>query len=639
MAKSYSFIEYVANRFYNELYGAIEDYIGSHKDTLDLRLHRVRSIGSLELSDIHVQYVSVNDLPGTAIEFDVAVEADISVHESDYHYDETDTCQQWFMIHCAGDIENNLDDFIIQAPIEVYNGKNKPPKPMSDALVPIIYKEDLEKEAEDFLRRYYPKALLEPCFVNPRELADNMGLTVRVMRISKDTSVFGRCYFTECETMLYDPKSDSTYSDTIPAKTILVDKDVAFLRNVGAQNNTIIHECVHWDKHRKAFALARLYDKDLSSIGCKVAGGVSGNNRDAVDWMEWQANALAPRIQMPIEMFKKAASRLITETRLEAGNYDLIDIIEPVIDKLALEFGVSRAAAKIRMVDAGYEEAIGAFNYIDGRYVAAHKARKGFLKRNETFSISVQDAAIQRVVDPKLKEAIENGRYQYVDSHYVRSSPLYLEYDENGNTRLTHYARNHMDECCLVFQLSIIGQVGEKYHSECFLNRDERSLIDFDVTYHGGYENSTDKNQLKLLQETIAEENRIYGLLPNDYAAALRMVIDWRNDQIKAEKEAHPNKDISKITAKEIADRTDLNEATVRRTLKGETTSTNTLVLICLALHLPYKISRHIINRSPAPLSMSDPNHQLYDFVLGTHYGKTVKEVKSLLAIYGAEPL
>ncbi|MBR0277270.1 MAG: hypothetical protein IJQ50_02255 [Clostridia bacterium] len=350
-------------------------------------------------------------------------------------------------------------------------------------------------------------------------------------------------------------------------------------------------------------------------------------------------NALAPRIQMPIEMFKKAASRLITETRLEAGNYDLIDIIEPVIDKLALEFGVSRAAAKIRMVDAGYEEAIGAFNYIDGHYVTTHKARKGFLKRNATFSISVQDAAIQRVVDPKLKEAIENGRYQYVDSHYVRSSPLYLEYDENGNTRLTHYARNHMDECCLVFQMSIIGQVGEKYHSECFLNRDERSLIDFDVAYHGGYENSTDKNQLKLLRETIAEENRIYGMLPNDYAAALRMVIDWRNDQIKAEKEAHPNKDISKITAKEIAERTKISEATVRRTLKGEQTSTNTLVLICLALHLPYKISRHIIDRSPAPLSMSNPNHQLYDFVLGTHYGKTVKEVKSLLAIYGAEPL
>lgn len=52
---------------------------------------------------------------------------------------------------------------------------------------------------------------------------------------------------------------------------------------LGAVNNTIIHECVHWDKHKKAFALARLYDKELSNIGCRVVGGIAGNKRDAID--------------------------------------------------------------------------------------------------------------------------------------------------------------------------------------------------------------------------------------------------------------------------------------------------------------------------------------------------------------------
>lgn len=74
--------------------------------------------------------------------------------------------------------------------------------------------------------------------------------------------------------------------------------------------------------------------------------------------MEWQANALAPRIQMPMGMFKTQASKYIKEYRDMLGKDDIIDVIEPVIDELAAFFCVSRLAAKIRMVDAGYEEAI-----------------------------------------------------------------------------------------------------------------------------------------------------------------------------------------------------------------------------------------------------------------------------------------
>jgi hypothetical protein len=58
-----------------------------------------------------------------------------------------------------------------------------------------------------------------------------------------------------------------------------------------------------------------------------------------------------------------------------------------------------------------------------------------------------------------------------------------------------------------------------------------------------------------------------------------------------------------------------------------------------LALHLPYKISKHIIEHSPAPLRLSNTDHQWYDFALQVHSGKTVKEVKEILQSYGAAPL
>ena len=106
--------------------------------------------------------------------------------------------------------------------------------------------------------------------------------------------------------------------------------------------------------------------------------------------------------------------------------YDMVDIIQPIIDQLVLDFGVSRTAAKIRLIDAGYEEALGAFIYLDGRYVEPHKAAKGFLKKNQTFSVGAVDAAILAITNSELKRATEGGRYIYVDSHLVLNLPQYV---------------------------------------------------------------------------------------------------------------------------------------------------------------------------------------------------------------------
>ena len=64
LAGNRSFKDYVANRFYNELFTAVqESYTEDNYDDLGLRLYRVRNIGGIELSDIEVKFVSVNDLP------------------------------------------------------------------------------------------------------------------------------------------------------------------------------------------------------------------------------------------------------------------------------------------------------------------------------------------------------------------------------------------------------------------------------------------------------------------------------------------------------------------------------------------------------------------------------------------------
>lgn len=229
------------------------------------------------------------------IHFDVAVSIWFEVQEADYHYDDYDENIVWMMVQCRGNLDRNLNDFEILN-VSRHNGKSRVKDPMDDSLIPVMNKNQLDDVAEQFLREHYEKALLEPIWLDPLELANSMGLTVRYENITKDGAIFGRSFFCDCQADLYNPLTDEMYQEYIPADTILVDKKTAFLSVLGIANTTIVHECVHLDKHKKAFALVRLYDNSLSDIGCQVIGGVAGNRRESVDWMVLQANALAPHI-------------------------------------------------------------------------------------------------------------------------------------------------------------------------------------------------------------------------------------------------------------------------------------------------------------------------------------------------------
>lgn len=280
MASNRSFKNYVADRFYNELFAAIKEYIEENTNDLELHLYQVRTIGEIELSDIDVEFVSVNDLPQMKIEFDVAVEAEMEVKEADYHYDDAENCKQWFLLNCSGDLNCSLNDFVIKS-ISLYNGKNRRSHPMSDSLVSIMRKQDMEDVV--ISKKNYPKALFEPMAIESQKLTESMGLSVKVQNITKDCPIFGQIFFHDSDTELYDEEKDEMVLTSVKAKTIFVDPNTYFLYNLGKVNNTIIHECVHWDKHRKAFELERLYNSNATQIKCKAVGGMVDNSKDGTN--------------------------------------------------------------------------------------------------------------------------------------------------------------------------------------------------------------------------------------------------------------------------------------------------------------------------------------------------------------------
>ena len=620
MAVSRSFTDYVRKKYDNEFWAAAEQFIEDNQDYIKKLATRVHSVGETEIADVHVEHVWVEDLPGMKISFDVALSVNIEIKDGNHHYDVSEERTFWLMVSCRGDLDMKLEDFEITS-VSSYNGKNRVKDPMDDSLVPIIPYSELERVAENFLKKNFPEALRvpprgqSPVWVDPTRLVEALDLTIQSHRIKDDSSVFGQIYFEEADADIYDDDAEKDVLTHIKGKTILVDPLVYLLRNIGSVNTTIIHECVHWDKHRKAFVLERLYNEAASCISCEVVGGAASEiSKKSTEFMEKQANQLAPRIQMPQTPFRAKANEYIATFLRETDAQYEMDVMEMVIDQLAVDFGVSRQAAKIRLVELGFDGAIGTFNYVDGQYVRPHGFRKGSIEAYQTFTISAQDAAIQRFSNPELREKTANGDYLFIENHYVYNSPLYVCTDMDGRLILTDYARAHMNECCLVFDLSITSKVESAYHTICFLNR-EQSDITFDVKYHNGYQNAPPERQIAMRKKQQEEWLNIRKQMTDDPEQCMELLLDWRN---------------MKYT--DLGDLIDRDPKTISRIVKGKTApNLNTAVLICFGLNLPPMISEKLLDVLGCKLKPFDPEHQWISEALHVKYPEPLWVVKEYL--------
>lgn len=626
MAAQRSFTEYVKKRFDNNFWAAAEGYLDENYDSLGLELKRIHRAGEYEVSDVKVEYVWVADKPGMEIQFDVAVSIWFEVQEADYHYDDYDENIVWMMAHCRGNLDCNLDDFEILS-VSKYNGKSRAKNPMDDSLVPIIPYEKLEDVAADFLRDNFPEALRvpmrgqPPVWVDPTVLANKMELTIKSQCIRKEASVFGQIYFDDTDVEMYDAIADADVLTHIRGKTIVVDPQMYLLRNLGSINNTIIHECVHWYKHRKAFKLEQLFNANASHISCEVLGEADSRiSIKSTKYMERQANQLAPRIQMPKEPFTIKAKEYISYFMRQTNAKHTVDVMEMVIGALETDFGVSRQAAKIRLVELGFEDAIGTFNYVDGHYVKPHGFRKGAIKINQTFTLSAQDAAVQRFANLELREKTANGDYLFVGNHYVYNSPLYVDFGVDGNLELTDYARAHMDECCLAFDMAITSKVESTCHTACFLNR-ESSDITFDITYHNGFQNAPQSRQVEMRKKQQAEWLEIRRKMTDDPEQCMDLLLEWRG---------------MKYT--DLGDAIDRDPKTISRTVKGTTNpSVETAVLICFGMNLPPVISEKLLDVLNCKLKPMNPDHQWINEALHVKYPEPLWVVRAYLEQYGVK--
>jgi len=407
-----------------------------------------------------------------------------------------------FELECRSDIYVAFDNIeIIKIKIGHYQHKSK--SFLKNNLFCYLNDKYQEIMAEKILKRYYQWDASSLIKINPDVLAEKLGLKIIEIGIKKEFSVFGQIYFEKTNTKLYDLEKERYIEVEIEAKTIVIDPRIEDYRGEGAKNNTKIHECVHWILHRNTI---KLMNRQGFICGVKDVNEV-------INRLEYQAEALTPKIFMPRDILKAKVEELLIKSKEKESDQNIF-VLEKIINQLSELTGVSKSSVRLRLYELGYTEVLGVLNYIDGKYIPAHCKSDGSMSKDKSFCISEEDLLYQMAFSPKLNKVLSEESYVYVESHLCKNKTDYVYIDENRNYVLTEYARTHMEECCIEFNVFYKASEAELLYAS-MLNKGKKRV---EVGIVIGLEDSENK----AIHESIYKLSR---KMPKEFDEALKFLI------------------------------------------------------------------------------------------------------------------
>lgn len=427
---------------YPHIWTAVSSHLAQHLSLLDLSYSRIKYPDSANIEDLLLEFTRNIHIEEDTLFFEAVISCTINLTEDSYRGTASCDINQWFSISCEAVVTNRLESFDISNVQKYVPGvrKSTEGQALSRNIVPILYKKDLETEAERFLERYCAEALEKPMPVPITDIAKNMGLEIiQGNRITDDFSVFGEIYFTAGKATVYDLFKISNKTIDVRRGTILVDAYTFWERNLGCVKNTIAHEVYHWYKHRMYAAIKHiLYGKDFVACRCPSSMVYPDKSEEWTDIqrMEWQANNMAPRILMPYRTFRMKVDELLQKYNYENSELKLA-ILTNVAEELREFYGVSRQSVLIRMMETGYKEAASIYQYDE------ESPYHGYLDHRDAFYAYRTSSEFRRLVD--------SGLFRYVDGYFVINDEQYIERNDEGKLTLTDYAWANLDECTLQF--------------------------------------------------------------------------------------------------------------------------------------------------------------------------------------------
>ena len=576
--------------------------------------------GKDTVSDVEIEnIIHIEQADAGIICFDVIVSCDMEMPSSSK---KGYFLEKWVKVHCQVTLGIELSGFRILSIGDCEPQEESDNNRLSGELVPVISRDQFEHEAEKFLERYYPDALEKPRRIPIEEIAHGMNLRIiEDVPLSDDLTYFGTIVFDDGNIL---DKHRKIAIRNAKRGTIYLDPRVKYERSVGTRRTTLAHECFHWYRHQPYHALMRMIGAD-DKIGRAIQCQINGNSADtdkwkAVDWMEWQAKGIAPRILMPTRTARIKAEELLGKYG-GAKNADVADY-ENVIDELSEFYDVSRQAAKARLIDLGYSKAEGAYPFVDGHYVQGYSFDTQGLQAGQTYTVSYSDLFKAYCFNREFRTLVDSGKFVFVDGHLVFDDEKYVSRDESGTPVLTSYALSHMGECAIVFTRGYTygsKYQGTKYYQQFMRNaapKADQIEYSFELTTH----NKTLLDQIAHGKQR-AEALRRY---PGSFAETL----------VALQKER-------KLSNKKFADQSLVGEKTIQRLRNNEEypTSVQTVLGLCVGLKLPPPEAEMLLNKTDFKLNAMKMEGYVYQCILSSCAENSIYEINEMLEANGIPPL
>ena len=260
-----TFESYLQDTQYNAIFAALKSYIYKNRQRLNLSTRIVPDPDYPELDDIHVMGVTFKEGEGDCICFRAAVQTDVILRGKGHRDYEEDMVTPWFTVAFSGILHNGLSNVRILGVDDYSRERFDKEDALTKYLVPYVYAKDLDEHATKFLEKYCPRALKTAMPLPLDEILEAMQL--KRFEAPLPDNIFGQTFFSPAHVQIIDERTGEVVEMDIEPGTILINPNVVFMRNIGSNNNTIIHECVHWDKHHKFFELQQLLNPGHNSAG------------------------------------------------------------------------------------------------------------------------------------------------------------------------------------------------------------------------------------------------------------------------------------------------------------------------------------------------------------------------------------
>lgn len=572
------------------------------------------------LSDIEIQnVVHIEQVDDGVISFSVIVSCDIE--HSISSTGRVSFNEKWLDVRCKVLLGVELTDFEITNINECEQQEDSDNDKYSGELVPIIARDAFENEATKFLEKYYPLALQEPVAVPIRKIAEDIGLSIiEDSLLSSELDIFGLVVFEDGN---IKDKNKNVVIRNAKRGTVLIDPRVYYERTLGTVNFTIAHECFHWYRHQPYHALMKMLGAN-DALGKIIQCSIGSNAKDSekwktVDWMEWQANGVAPHILMPTNTAKIKISELIKKYHIHFDGTDDYQI-EEMISELADFYGLSKQAVKMRIREMGYAKIDGAFTYVNGQYVTPFSFDASALSDNQSFTISSADLFKAYCLNKDFRKAIDTGMFVYIEGHVCLDNEKYIVRSD-WQIKLTQYALSHIDECCFVFDKGYSYESkyqGQKYYTQMMYKTPEQpnaQEYSFELNAHN-------KILLSQIQGASKSANAM-RLYPGAFSETLVQLMKER-----------------KLSNKKLADASLVGERTIQRLRNDEEypTTVQTVLGLCYGLKLSVPEAEMLVGKTDFNIKPTNSQNYAYRCALSACAENSIYEINEMLVACGYIP-